>query len=119
MTFLRVLWALPVSLLAVPFSLYAWPMGLRVVGGCLELTVVRLWPGMGATTLGHVILYRRDQDPAHHRAHEHVHVSQCERWGFLMPLLYVLASAWAVYQAVMVIAYSDNHFERQARERSK
>src|SRR5688500_18564727 len=116
MMLLRRLWALPVSLLALPFLLYAWPVGVRIYDGCIEVTVIRLWPGMGATTLGHVLLFRRDQDPFWHRAHEHIHVEQCERWGPLMPALYLLASLYAVIRGRHY--YRDNFLEIEAYRRA-
>ena len=48
------------------------------------------------------------------RAHERVHVRQCELWGpFFLPA-YFLASLWAVVNGRG--AYHGNYFEQQARQ---
>ncbi len=50
------------------------------------------------------------------RAHEHAHVRQCERWGVLFPLAYVVAGLYAAFRARRFTAYYwDNAFEREAR----
>ena len=69
-----------------------------------------------AITLGHVILGRNHGSLNRCRSHEHVHVRQYERWGALMPVLYLLASvrAWATGKHF----YWDNVFEVEARERA-
>ena len=46
------------------------------------------------------------------RAHERVHVRQCEAWGpFFIPA-YLIAGAWAWLRGEG--AYEGNYFERQA-----
>ncbi len=63
-------------------------------------------------TLGHVVLGR---DPAaldQSRAHERVHVAQCERWGVAFLPAYACASALAWLRGGD--AYFDNAFEREA-----
>lgn len=65
-----------------------------------------------AMTLGHVIIGLDDNCLEICRAHEMVHVGQCERWGpFFLPA-YLLSSAviWVRRGDV----YRDNPFERQA-----
>jgi hypothetical protein len=63
-------------------------------------------------TLGHVVLGLNQKALADTRAHERVHVRQCERWGPLFLPAYGLASAvaWARGQD----AYRENRFEREA-----
>lgn len=68
--------------------------------------------GILAMTLGHVVLGR---DPAaldQTRAHERVHVAQCERWGVAFLPAYACASALAWLRGGD--AYFDNAFEREA-----
>ena len=63
-------------------------------------------------TLGHVVLGRSAAALAETRAHERVHVTQCERWGpFFLPA-YAASSlaAWARGGH----PYWDNAFERRA-----
>lgn len=67
---------------------------------------------IGAITLGHVIVYRDASCAARLAAHERVHVRQYERWGFLLPPLYALASALAVARGGR--AWHDNVFEVEA-----
>ncbi len=82
------------------------------------LRVLPLRGGVAALTLGHVVVGRDDRCLRRTRAHERVHVRQCERWGpFFLPA-YVLASGWALLCGGHV--YHDNWFERQAvREQSR
>jgi hypothetical protein len=68
--------------------------------------------GVAAVTLGHVVLGASVTALAETRAHERVHVAQCERWGpFFLPA-YALASLWARLRGRD--AYRDNPFEREA-----
>lgn len=71
--------------------------------------------GARALTLGHVVLARTDSDLDATRAHERVHVRQCERWGPLFIPAYLSSSAWAGIRGRD--AYRDNGFEREAYER--
>ena len=68
--------------------------------------------GAAAMTLGHVVLGRDPATLDQTRAHERVHVRQCERWGPLFLPAYGLASliAWGRGRD----AYRDNPFEREA-----
>ena len=118
------LWALPttsVGLLATGLTLMSggrarWHTGvLEVYGGFSAYLLRKLVPlpgGASAMTLGHVVIAR---DPASHtrtRAHERIHVRQCERWGpFFIPA-YLLASL--VLRMRGKDAYYDNPFEREA-----
>ena len=63
-------------------------------------------------TLGHVVLGRNRDALSRTRAHERVHVEQCERWGpFFLPA-YLIASAWVWIRGGNF--YLDNPFEREA-----
>ena len=92
------LWALPVTLLGLILLPLAWAGGgrTRVVQGVIEAEggwvagFLRRWPpftaGAAAMTLGHVVLAMSPRDMDEFRAHERVHVRQCERWGiFFLP----------------------------------
>jgi hypothetical protein len=118
------LWALPttsIGLLATGLTLMSggrarWHTGvLEVYGGFsayLLRKLVSLPDGASAMTLGHVVIAR---DPASHtrtRAHERIHVRQCERWGPLFIPAYLLASL--VLRMRGKDAYYDNPFEREA-----
>ena len=70
-----------------------------------------------AITLGHVILGRNHGTLSRWRSHELVHVRQYERWGVLMPVLYLLSSCYALLRGRRF--YWDNAFEVDARTRSK
>jgi hypothetical protein len=70
--------------------------------------------GASAMTLGHVVIARSQAALDRTRAHERVHVRQCERWGPLFIPAYVLASAWVFVRGGD--AYRDNPFEREAFE---
>jgi hypothetical protein len=97
-------------------------MGTQVVDGVLELhgglieAFLRrgtLLPGgASAMTLGHVVLGRDREALRRTRAHERVHVRQCERWGPLFVPAYLLASLTAHLNGSD--GYLDNPFEREA-----
>lgn len=117
------LWASPttaVGLLFAPFALLGG--GWQVVDGILELHggfvrwflrhATLLPGGASAMTLGHVVLGQDLDCLEWSRAHERVHVRQCERWGpFFLPA-YGIGSliAWARGKH----PYRDNPFEREA-----
>ncbi len=116
-------WAGPVSLagLAIAGLVRASGGSVRRVEGVLEASggilgrlFPHLWPGLHlcALTLGHVVLAEHAEGALATRRHERVHVRQYERWGFLFPLLYLLASAAALLRGGH--AYRDNAFEREA-----
>ena len=71
-------------------------------------------PGRGiiAMTLGHVVLARDEVALDETRAHERVHVAQCERWGVAFVPAYACASLVAWLRGGD--AYFDNRFEREA-----
>ena len=128
---LRVLWVLPVSVFALPLlPLALWRAQWRVIGGVLEISSPALswflqgpWframsggSGFSAATIGHVIVARDSECMDGCRVHEHVHVRQCERWGALFPLAYVVAGLHAAWRAKSWPAYYwDNPFEQEAR----
>ena len=99
-----------------------WRVRARLVDGALEahgpglawlLSHLTLMPGgAAAMTLGHVVLARDGQSLESTRAHERVHVRQCEVWGPLFVPAYLTASLWALLRGRDV--YFDNWFEVEA-----
>ena len=88
---------------------------LEVHGGVISFLLARCTPlpgGASAMTLGHVVIGRDAFLLDATRAHERVHVRQCERWGPLFIPAYFAASliAWSSGKR----PYLDNHFEREA-----
>jgi hypothetical protein len=67
-------------------------------------------------TLGHVVIGRNEACLDRSRAHERVHVRQCERWGPLFIPAYALASGVVLLRGGR--PYLDNPFEREAFERT-
>ena len=115
----RVLWAAPNTLIGLALGLLLLPLGARIrrVGGALEITALRQpprrpWP-FAAITFGHVIVGTHALALERLRAHEQVHVRQCERWGPLFLPAYLLAGAWQGLRGRDV--YWDNPFEVEAR----
>lgn len=117
------LWAGPVSLAALPFAAAALATGgrarledgvLEVGGGVLGPLLRRAIPSfpIGAITLGHVVLGADAGELEATRAHERIHVRQYERWGALLPVLYVVSSVSALLTGRRL--YADNRFEREA-----
>lgn len=118
-------WAFPTTflgLLFVPESLFTGQV--RAVDGVLEVhgRLVRFFlrhctlfdGGASAMTLGHVVLGRDRHLLEKTRAHERVHVRQCERWGPLFIPAYLLAAFVLWLRGLH--AYEDNPFEREAFE---
>jgi hypothetical protein len=118
-------WVLPTSavgLCFVPLALLGRRRGWAVVDGVLELhgpaiaLILRyctLLPGgASAITFGHVVLARDAASHERTRAHERVHVRQCQRWGPLFIPAYLTASLIAKLRGGN--AYRDNAFEREA-----
>jgi hypothetical protein len=92
-----------------------WVAGVAEFHGGLLGRLCASLPGgarFGAMTLGHVIVGVSETDVAALRAHEHVHVRQCERWGPLFIPAYALASVWQAARGRS--PYRDNFFEQQA-----
>ena len=88
---------------------------LEVHGGFASWALRRLVPlpgGATAMTLGHVVIARDPEAHTNTRAHERIHVRQCERWGPLFIPAYLLASAvlWCRGRDF----YEENPFEREA-----
>lgn len=113
------LWASPTTLIGLAFGLLLLPFGarMRLVDGVIEIAALRhaplrRWP-FAAITFGHVILGTHAQELQRLRAHERVHVRQCERWGPLFLPAYLLAGAWQRMRGRD--AYWDNPFEVEAR----
>ena len=117
-------WAFPNTLLGVlllPATL-APGSAFRIVDGVLEVHgpaidwilrhVVPIRGGAAAITFGHIVAGRNPETLEMTRAHERVHVRQCEAWGpFFIPA-YLIAGAWAWLRGEG--AYEGNYFERQA-----
>ncbi len=89
---MRYLWAAPTTLVGLAVATLALPGGrLTCVDGVIEahgpllrwvlshLTLLR--GGVAAITLGHVVVATDAKALEWTRAHERVHVNQCERWG--------------------------------------
>jgi hypothetical protein len=80
---------------------------------CLAVTGYRIsttcWD---SNTLGHVLIARDRRSLEETRAHERVHVRQCETWGPLFVPAYLTASLWAVWRGRNF--YFDNWFEVEA-----
>jgi uncharacterized protein (DUF2062 family) len=68
--------------------------------------------GAAALTLGHVVIGRDRASLESTRAHERVHVRQCEAWGPLFVPAYLAASLAAAARGRS--AYYHNRFEVQA-----
>jgi hypothetical protein len=121
----RYMWALPntfIGLLFVPAAML--PRGrMQVVAGVLEAHgpfiaailrhCVPIAGGASAITFGHVVLARDSWSLDATRAHERVHVRQCEIWGPAFIPAYLIAGLWALMTGAG--AYTGNYFERQAR----
>ena len=121
------LWALPntaFGVALVPFVLARG--GMRLVDGVLEIhgpviawilrRCVPIHGGAAAITLGHIVAGCDEYTLQVTRAHERVHVRQCERWGPAFVPAYFLASLLAWLSGAS--AYEDNYFEREARTAS-
>ncbi len=121
----RYAWAAPASAVGLALSVLGCVFGARarvthgvveVAGGLLARLAERT-PGLHqfeAITLGHVVLGHTHDLLARHRAHEHVHVRQFERWGVLLFVAYPACSAYQWTRGRR--PYWDNPFECEARE---
>jgi hypothetical protein len=125
MRLLRYLWAAPntaIGVLLVPCTTFGGG-GLRLVDGVLEIhgpaiawilrRCVPIDGGAAAITLGHIVAACDQRTLGMTRAHERVHVRQCERWGPAFIPAYLCASLTAFCRGSG--AYEGNYFERQAR----
>ena len=117
------MWAAPTTALGLLVVLAGlWRAQARVVEGVLEAHgpmlawllahLTRLPGGAAALTLGHVVIARDRRSLEETRAHERVHVRQCETWGPLFVPAYLTASLWAVWRGRNF--YFDNRFEVEA-----
>jgi len=125
---IRYIWAAPTTAIGLLFMLDGlWRLRARVVDGVLEahgpalawlLGHLTLMPG-GATamTLGHVVIARDRDSLESTRAHERVHVRQCEVWGPVFVPAYLAASVWARLRGRDF--YFGNWFEMQAFQASE
>jgi hypothetical protein len=88
---------------------------LEAHGGFAAWALRKLVPlpgGATAMTLGHVVIALDEASHDLTRAHERVHVRQCERWGpFFIPA-YLLASIWCWWRGRN--PYRENPFEVEA-----
>ena len=122
---LKYVWAFPntlIGLVLLPAAVGS-RSGMQTVDGVLEIHgpvidwllqhAVPLRGGAAAITFGHIVAGRDLETLDWTRAHERVHVRQCEVWGPAFIPAYLLASAWAWMQGEG--AYEGNYFERQAR----
>ena len=119
----RYMWAAPTTALGLLVVLVGlWHAKARVVEGVLEAHgpmlawllahLTRPPGGAAALTLGHVVIARDRRSLEETRAHERVHVRQCETWGPLFVPAYLTASLWAVWRGRNF--YFDNPFEMEA-----
>jgi hypothetical protein len=121
---IRYVWALPNTLVGLPFVPFALLPhgGTRLVDGVLEVHgplissilrhAVPLRGGASAITFGHIVLGRDRVALDITRHHERVHVRQCEIWGPAFIPAYLIAALWAL--VIGTGAYTGNYFERQA-----
>ena len=119
----RYAWAAPTTALGLIVVLAGlWRVRVCIVDGVIEAhgpalawllshcTPIR--HGVAALTLGHVVIGRDSWSLESTRAHERVHVRQCEAWGPLFVPAYLWASLWATLRGGNF--YYDNWFEVEA-----
>ena len=123
---LKYLWALPITAFGLLLLLLAWPSRPRVVwlrigqtralcawGGWLDVWLQNHpFGAMYAAAIGHVVIARDARKLCFCGAHEFEHVRQTERWGFLMPIVYVLNGFWQLMRGKQF--YRNNVFEEAA-----
>ena len=117
-------WAAPTTLIGLIGAVLA--DHIEVVDGVIEgygpqigraFDLVAPHRSIVAMTLGHVVLARSRAALDATRAHERVHVRQCERWGpFFIPA-YFAGSLIATLRGRHY--YFDNPFEREASSGSR
>ena len=121
---LRYIWAFPntvIGLLFVPLVV-ATNGRMEIVDGVVELRgrviaemlrrCVPIAGGAAAMTFGHIVLGRDRTALSATRAHERIHVRQCEVWGPAFIPAYLFAALWGAMRGTG--AYEGNYFERQA-----
>lgn len=121
--FVKLLWAMPCSLVGVALGILVICLGgsVRRVGHTLEVAL-RLqhahlppWASnfrFAGITLGHVIVGQSHEVLTVLRAHERVHVKQYERLGLLFFIAYPVSSLVALLRGQC--PYRDNRFEQEA-----
>ncbi len=123
---IRYLWAAPTTALGIVIAAAALLTSgtVYLLNGVIEahggfaafflkhITGLGLKGGAAALTLGHVVIGRDRGALDRTRAHERVHVKQCESWGPFFVPAYLTASAIAWLRGGD--AYFDNRFEREA-----
>jgi hypothetical protein len=119
---LKYAWVFPVTLLGLIAVAVTKITGgsVRLVAGAIEAGggfsawLIRNFLGgrVTAMTVGHVILGLDEERLSQARQHEHIHIRQYERWGFLFIPLYLGSSIIAWTQGRHF--YRDNVFEREA-----
>jgi hypothetical protein len=126
---MRYLWASPTTALGLLFVPLALASGgkMQIIDGVLEIYggfvawflrhATLLKGGASAMTLGHVVLGVEASLLDLTRAHERIHVRQCERWGPLFIPAYLLGALLAYLSGKQ--AYRDNPFEREAYEQGR
>ena len=124
----KLIWAAPCSAIGLALAVLPLCMGGRArwSAGALEVThrqtqascgkLARTLPFRGIV-FGHVILAVTREELQHIGPHERVHVEQYERWGPLFLFAYGASSAWQLLKGRG--PYWNNHFEVQARQRSR
>jgi hypothetical protein len=120
------IWTLPNTLIELLFLPGAINGSVDVVDGALEIEgplirkTFRLITNSRGTllalTIGQVVIGSNKTALLLAREHERVHVRQFERWGICFLPVYLLASAWAIFQGKH--PYTGNRFEREAYEAS-
>jgi hypothetical protein len=129
-TVLGILWALPLTLcggvIALPILLRHGrlyfvhaPTPALLVSGPLADYMLDHHPfgSMCAMAIGHIVIAEQRGLTPQILTHELAHVRQAAHWGFLFPVAYLAASAWALLHGQD--AYWHNIFEVAARKAEK
>jgi hypothetical protein len=118
-TLLGILWALPLTLLALPvlpFFRFFKRDGAALCFVIRERFEKRLF--FDGQVCGTVILYRFEKHSPQLHRHEMEHVRQCMRLGVCQPALYALCSL-AIWAGTDLRPYEDNPLERAARKKEQ